>query len=317
MKKIVLIITLVLIAGLGVFLWKINKMDSAQDVKHEKWLDARRPYEVKRESLLQEIENLDDNYQETTSPRATTQILFTDLNEQVYSVCYPIMKGFSYTGTLVLSSAQLPGAEGCMSTEQFRELMEAGWDVCIQWEQEMLNKRWWRNYTVQLEGLGVAQGEILYFPKGSYSAELDTKAQELGFSIVVVEREDKESPLQAQYEEGLWHVGAMGSMTVQPKLWLREAVAADANVTYLVSFHIEKQLYNSQSFRGMLNAFEQYVTSKELVVCDILTAREHYKSRLNGIAPEQVATYEAERQNLESELAKVEKKLKELDKKYQ
>lgn len=317
MKKILFIITLVLIAGLGIFLWKINKMDSAQDSKHEKWLDARRPYEVKRETLTQKIENLDDDYQETTSPRATTQILFTDLNEQVYSVCYPIMKSYSYTGTLALSSTQLPGAEGCMSMEQFQELLKTGWDVCIQWESTTSNKKWWENFTKQLEEIGVTPGEIVYFPKGSYSADLDAKVQELGFSILIIEKEDKESPLQAEYEEGLWHVGAMGSMTVQPKLWLREAVAADANVAYLVSFSIANQLYNSQSFRGMLSAFEQYVVSKELLVCNTIVAREHYKSRLNGIAPEQVVAYEEERKKLESELAEVEKQLKKIDKKYQ
>lgn len=316
MKKIVLAVTIVLIAGLGIFLWTVNREDQAKDVAYETWMDMRRPLEVQKENLEQELKNLEQDYNDYTKPKATTQVLFTDLNEQVYSVCYPIMQEFEYTGTLVLSSTQLPGKEGCMSVEQFQELIEAGWNTCIQWEGTSVN-RWWNALKKELEKLNIQQGQEIYFPRDTYSESLDSRVSQMGFSIVICETEDTTSPLQKEHEEGIWHVGAMGCMTTQPKLWLREAVAQDANVVYTVGFQLEKQLYNEKSFRGMLKAFDEYVVSGDLLVCNTMLAREHYSSRLNGVAPEYEAKYQEDRANLEAQIADVKKQLEEIDAQYQ
>lgn len=315
-KKIIPIVTVVLAVGLFAFIWGVQKQENKTAAQHEELYEQRRPLAVKQEQLEQELEKLEAAYEKSKAPNAVVQVLFTELNEQVYSQCYPIMKEYEYTGTLAVSESQFPGEEGCMTVEQFRELIDAGWDICITWQTEQDVKKWWPNLQNKLTVLGVEPGQVVYFPKGTYRAELDTTIQELGFSIAVSSKADEEIPLQLQHEEGVWHVGAVGLMSSKPRLWLREAVAQDANIAYLVGFQLEEELYNENSFRSMLNCFDEYEATDELIATNIEEAREHYRSRIAGIAPEIESQYQEKKAALEKELSEVNEQLKEIDAKY-
>ena len=105
-------------------------------------------------------------------------------------------------------------------------------------------------------------------------------------------------------------------MTSKPRLWLREAVAQDANLAYLIGFTLEEELYNEKSFRSMLNCFDEYEATEELVTTNIVEAREHFRSRSAGVAPEIESQYQEKKVALEKELAEVKKKLEKIDAKY-
>lgn len=315
-KKIIPIVTMVLAIGLFAFVWGVQKQEKETAAQHEELYEQRRPLAVKQEQLEQELEELKSSYEKSKAPNAIVQVLFTELNEQVYSLCYPIMQEYGYTGTLAVSSDQFPGEEGCMTVEQFRELMDAGWEICITWQTGTDVKKWWPNLQNKLTVLGVEPGQVLYFPKGTYSADLDATIQELGFSIAVSSKAEEEMPLQLQYEEGVWHVGAVGLMSSKPRLWLREAVAQDAEIVYLVGFQLEEELYNENSFRSMLNCFDEYEVTEELIVTNLDEARDHYYSRSVGIDPALESQYQEKKATLEKEISEVKKQLEEIDAKY-
>lgn len=309
MKKIVPIVTIVLAIGLFAFICVVQNQDKKVVDQYESRDEQSRTLKVKQKQLEQELETLEKTYEKSKAPNAVGEIIFTDLNEQIYSVCYPIMQEYEYTGTLALSMEKFPGEEGCMTVEQFRELMEAGWDICITWQTETAVNRWWPNFQNKLTVLGVEPGEVVYFPSGTYSADAETAIQELGFKIAVVYKGGDESPLQLQYEEGIWHVGAVGLMSTKPRLWLNEAVAQDANVAYLVGFEAEEELYNEKSFRSMLNCLDEYEATDELIVTNIDDARDHYYIRSIGLAPEVESQYQQQKVALEEELAEIKEQL--------
>lgn len=317
LKRIAVIASACLLGGLLVFCLLINRKDHERDTEYKAWQSARLEAEVQCQELESQIKKLEKSYQEKTDPKATTHIVFTDLSEGVYTKCYPQMKEKKYTGTLAVSSKEFPGLEGCITVEQYKELVEDGWDVCVQWEGSNNINRWWTNLQKEMQELDMNPEGMIYFPKGTYSANLDSRLRQMGFNVVISEKEDKESPLQKDYEEDIWHLGAMGNMTVQPKKWLREAIAQDANVIFLVSFKIEHQRYDAASFPRMLSTFNDYVVTKELLVCNVKEAREHYKVRLNGVSPEIEEEYQATRKELEKELEKTQKELEKIDAQYQ
>ena len=317
MKKIAIGVILVLLVAFGFFYMKIQKEDRMQQQAYEKWVEERRPLTVKKVNYSNLLTKLEQEYENYTTPKGTTHILFTELHEDVYQVCYPLMKEYGYTGTLILSSVQLPGQENCMSMQQFEELLDAGWRTCIQWDEAFSGEQAWNSFRSELEAMDIQVGEQIYFPRETYSEELDERISDMGFVIVICEYTDTESPLQSEYEEGLWHIGAMGAMTSQPKYWLREAIANKANVVYTVGFNLEYEKYNAKSFQGMLNAFDQYEASGDLFVDDLFFAREHYYSRLAGVSPEYEEKYQKEKQGLEQQIADIDAQLKEIDEKYQ
>ena len=315
-RKILPIVTIVLAVGLFAFIWGVQKQENKKAVEHEKIYEQRRPLAVKEEQLEQKLEELENTYEKSKSPNAVTQIIFTEMDEQVYSLCYPIMQEYEYIGILALSPTEFPGEEGCMTVEQFQELVDAGWKICITWQSDDRENNWLVNLKNKMTVLGIEQGQTLYFPQGTYHADVDETIQELGFSIAIISKAEEEAPLQLQYEEGVWHVGAVGLMSSKPRLWLREAVAQDANVAFLVGFQLETELYNERSFRSMLNCFDEYEATEELVITDVDAAKEYYHTRSAGISPELESQYQQEKAALEAELADVKKQLQEIDAMY-
>ena len=272
---------------------------------------------VQLDKLERALAEVMEDYRMLTEPKATVQLFFTDLNEQVYTVCYPRLKSLGYTGTLVISAEQFPGEEGCMTEKQFEELMSEGWKICVAWPKEASGDSWWTSLKQKMSAMQMGQSQIVYFPEGSYQPELDSKIAQMGFTIVVNEVSGVESPLQEHYEEGLWHLGALGYMEAKSKVQLLDAIAKDANVIYLISFSIANQLYESTPFRGMLQIFQEYELSGDLIVSDAEEAREYHKSLLAGIAPDVEEDYKIAVQELTGEIQMLKEQLQEIDKKYQ
>lgn len=317
MKKKIIIVSLVLLAGLLFFIWQVQKKEQQEVALHQEWSEKRLPLNVKKERLEQELEDLEQKHQSDTEPKGSSQLVFTNLDERIYSVCYQTMKKYEIPGIMTLSSTQLPGKEGCITQQQFAELVEAGWTTCVQWETGKSVSRWWPALQKELEKLGIEPGKALYFPTGSYNANLDKQIEKMGFTIVINEVAAGQSPLQLNHEDGIWHVGAMGFMGPQPKNWLKDAIAQDANIIYLVNFVDQDKLYNESSFDGMMKSFDDYETKDSLLLGSLEDIREHYRSRITGVDQVQEQKYQEEKAALETELADVKAKIKELDNQYQ
>lgn len=314
-RKIGIVFLISVVSLLTLFLWESHEKEKAH-ILSEKWESERRPIRVQKEKWERQLAELNEEYRILTEPKATTQIFFTDLNEQVYSVCYPRLKSMGYTGTLVLSAEQFPGEEDCMTLEQFRELLTDGWKICIGWPKEATTDSWWTTLKQKMNASQIERSSMIYFPHGSYKSELDGKIRQMGFSIVISEKIGVESPVQENYEEGLWHLGAMGYMEAKSKVQLIDAIGKDGNIIYLVSFGISNQLYESTPFRGMIGIFQEYQLGGDLLVCDTETAREYHKNKSNGISPEVVENYQKEKEVLENEIQKLEDQLRKIDAKY-
>lgn len=310
MKKIVLMITAVLAIGLSVALMFVSKQDEQEMNKYTEWNEERRPLKVRQAELRRELEELEKNFELSRKHKGTTQVLFTDLNEQIYTECYPMMKEFKFTGVLALSPTKLPGASGCLTVEQFKELIDEGWTACITWDKDTSMKIWSEQLGERLGQMGVVLSQTVYFPKGSYQSSVDEQMKELGYSIAVYNEGEGNPLIQLQEEEGIWHLGAVGFMSQIPKMRLTECVAQKGNVVYLVGFELEHEKYVETSFRSMLGYFDSYEKNAELQVCNMEDARAHYRGRLNGVDAAEAAKYEAAKAPLEAELAELEEQLK-------
>lgn len=312
-KKIVMFITVVLLAGLVVFLWNIRQEEQRQAQKYEEIDDARRPLLVKQQEIKQQIIDLQKDYEANKMAKGTTQVIFTGLEADVYTICYPIMKEHEYTGTLALSMTQLPGMEGLMTVEQFQQLVSEGWDICIKWDAAAPVKNWWPELQKQISQLGLEPCSVVYFTAGTYTAGLDAQLQQMGFSIVVHHGEEQDSLIQLADEEGLWHIGSVGLMGEKPKLRLTEAIAQKGNITYLVGFELEDEKYNERSFRSMLGYFDTNETDLKLIVSNITEARQHYQERSVVYEQAKEEEYNRARAALEADLAAVEVELAALE----
>lgn len=305
-KKIVLGVTIVLAACLVVFLVHNEKMESEQLAQYEERDDRLRPLNVKKREIEQQITELDNAFEANKHPKGTTQVIFTGLEQEVYTVCYPIMKEFEYKGILALSWNQLPGMEGLMNEEQFRQLLNEGWELCIKWDVQTPLNTWWPQIVAFFEQQKLEMSRTAYFVTGAYNGAVDTQLQEKGFDIVFHHGEENRPLIQTVEETGIWHLGAVGLMGEKPKLRLKEALAQTGNIAYLVGFELEDEKYDERSFRSMLGYFDSYEATQELLVLGMQQTRQHYRERLVEYETTREEVYKQERAVLEAELAKVE-----------
>lgn len=312
-KKIVSALTIVLVFALGIFLWNVKQEDQKKMEMYEQQNELRRPLKIKQQDIEKQLVQLEKDYESSKLPKGTTQVIFTGLEAEVYSICYPIMKELEYTGTLAISLTQLPGMEGLMNVEQFQQLINEGWDVCIKWDSVTSSNVWWPQLQKKMKELDLETCPVVYFTSGTYTKSLDTKLQGMGFSVVVHHGEEDNALIQLAEEEGIWHLGAVGLMGEKPKLRLTEAIAQKGNITYLVGFQLEDEKYDERSFRSMLNYFDRYENSSELIVADIEEARQHYRERLTGYDQAKEEQYQQDKAALEEELATVKKQIEDVE----
>lgn len=301
----------VMIVVLAVLITNDQKKEEAEAAQYEEISEARRPLLVKQQQLERELKELEENYESERTPKGSTQIVFTELDARVYSEIYPIMKRYNFKGILSLSLSEYPGAEGCMSLPQFKELMNAGWTACITWDTETKLDAWWMLMSAKIQELGIAMPTTAYFKTGTYTTGIDDVLKEKGITAVYHHGEELDL-IQLSYEEELWHLGAVGLMGEKPKLRMEEAIEAKGNVAFLVGFELEDELYNENSFTSMLNYFDTYRASDELVVGSLADAANHYQTRYSEADGDVSAAFQREKEALETELADIAKQLEEL-----
>ena len=304
-KKIVIVITFVLAICLGIFLFLNTKAEQTEAEKYDQENEELRPLLVKKSEMEQRIKELDDAYEASKHPKATTQVIYTGLEQEVYSICYPIVEEFEYTGILALAWNQLPGMDGCMSLEQFQELIGKGWEICIKWDVQTPVDTWWPQIEKFFKEQSLEMTKIVYFVTDAYNSQLDEVLQSKGFEIVYHHGEDGKPLIQTTEEDGLWHLGAVGLMGEKPKLRLKEAVAQTGNITYLVGFELEDEKYDERSFKAMLSYFDSYEANQELLVLNTQNTRQHYRDRLIGHETERDEEYKQQRAALVEELEKI------------
>lgn len=316
MKKILVAIILILTGGLAFFLWQENEKEQEIIVQYEKQYEESLELNVQKRDIQQKIEDLEQDYKKNIQSTGTVQVLFTEMSSYVYELCYPIMESYGFTGILALSPTQFPGAEGCMSLEQFSDLIESGWTTCIAWQQGETVEAWLPSLLESLQQIEIEQGQTVYFPKNTYDRDLDESLRKYGFSIVVHHGEKGEILIPTEATEDIWRIGAVGLMGDRPKRRLNEALKVQGNIVFTVGFRLEEELYNERSFTSMLDYFEVYQNEKQLLVSNFIEAREHYVARKDIPETDESSKYLQEKATLEAELQAIEERLQELDALY-
>lgn len=314
MKKIVPAITVLVIVMLGLLLWIDRKEEMAQAEIYQEWDYLRQPISERVADLEKKISELDAELKDSMTPKGTIEILFTDLNKDVFDIAYPLLDEYDYTATLALSGTSLPGMDGCMTKEQFETLMDAGWETCVLYDGKELIP-WWRTLREQLDNRDIKKPREIYFPHGKYKAEMDDMIKQLGFTIAII-KDNNKSPIVTKDEVDLWHVGAVGYMTSKARTWMEEAADKDGNVVFCVSFNEGNEQFQKPGFPSMLTLFDYSRASGDIAVMNVDEAREHYTSRVTGHNPKLEERYREKKERLESKLVDVKKKLEELDAQY-
>ena len=316
MRRAAVIVMLVLLtAVLAVFLWFENRGAQAKQEANEKMEQEIRPLELERHSLQQELDSLNSEYTREAQGEGSLVLLFTNLDERIYTEIFPIMKEFGFAGVLALSENSFPGGEGCMSREQFEELMDAGWECCLKWKPGSDTGDWAEAGGRLAANAGVDCPAAAYFPADTYEAETDDILKKRGFLTAVHHGEGGLSVVSSEIGEGLWHPGAMGWEQKGASKMMDEAVAQRGNLIFTIGTDAPGEEYEKDSYIAMLEKANVYRNVNDLQVTTLTGAREYRKSLEEGRS-EIDENYSERKMQLEAQMKELNERINEIIEKY-
>lgn len=308
--------TAILLAGLlSFFLWKEYQYAEREKeiaVEMEKEL---RPFELERAAINRKLEDLEKEFNGNVKSRGSLIILFSNLNKEIYDEAYPQMKEYGFVGTLALSETQRPGKPGCLSQEQFNELINEGWKCCLRWETDSEQAEWLAICDALAGECGIARPGIVYFPYDTYKNEKDEFLMGNGVGIVIQHGEEDRSLIMTESEEGIWHPGAVAYSQDEGCRLLAETMNQKGNLIYTVGSDSEEEVYEQDKFGSMLAEADKYVKSENLLVTDLQEARK-YHEQMKSEKEKLENGYLDQKEELENQLKEVEDKMDIVTEKY-
>lgn len=314
-KVAAIILSLVLAAGLGFSIWKERQENQEVQRKAARLEKELSPLEVEKNRLQQELAALKSDYKEELKGDGSFVLLFTDLSETIYTEIFPKMKNYGFTGILTISPVQYPGQEGCLSTEQFKSLLDAGWACCLKWEEDAKPEEWLSDSRETVRVVGIAEPETVYFPEKTYSSDLDSFFVKEGFTAAVHHGEGDLPLVTSEAEDGLWHPGAMAWSQSGAEQMLEEAALRGGNLVFTVGSDSEQEQYEEEAFANMLWRVKNYCDEEGMRVYGLLEAME-YRREVGEGDSEAEKGYKEKRRSLEEEIAGLEEEMERITGEY-
>jgi len=307
-KAAAIILSLILAVGLGFSIWK-ERQENREILRKAAELEKELgPLEVERNRLQQELISLKKDHKDALEGDGSIVLLFTDLSEAVYTDIFPKMKGYGFTGMLAVSALQYPGQEGCMSTEQFQSLLNAGWSCCLKWDADAEPREWFKSCEEIIRITGIGEPNAVYFPADAYDSGKDSFLAGKGFGIAVHHGEEGLSLIASEAEEGLWHSGAMGWNQSGAEPMLEEAAVQGGNLVFTVGSDSQNEQYAEEAFANMLWQVNEFHKNEGLRVCSLSEARE-YRKEVGEAGNQEEEGYREQRRELEAEIQELEEEM--------
>lgn len=307
-------IIVMIIIGLIVMVLLPGRREQEKQTNHEKAESLLRPLRVEKRDLEQKLDALERKYENQVHSSGTASILFTDLDQRIYTEIYPVMEKYELTGTVVISKTSLPDQYGRMTTAQIRELLSAGWKCCPGWQtgNRMTDMA---ELEKVIAGFGDGTSDAIYFEKGTYTQAYDAELIKAGYKTVIHHGEEGLALVGAGSEKPLWHTGAIGFLGNEPAAKLLDAMDKKEHINYTVGYTLEEEKYNVSQFSTMLRKLSSYSKNGKLIVMSPWDAREYYKS----ISGEQRAAEKKtakKKEELKEEIEKVETRMQAIRDEY-
>ena len=252
MKKAIALVLVVLILAGG--LLYMRRADQQEKRRMQELYAAVEPLQRQREVLAAERDNLETSYALQMRDPGTVELLFRELDAQIFTDVYPQMRDRGIVGVLGISTHQYPGSRDKLKFEQYSRLLMDGWGSCFIYEKTDDFDSWYAQVAKWLERDGLPVPTAVFFPDNTYDESLDEALIRCGIQTVIHNAEDGHSATVTSLTGELWHTGAMP--------WNYTGVNSDtellartngANLVFTISFKNLWDAYEADAFSTVLD----------------------------------------------------------------
>lgn len=249
------------------------------------------PLERERASLIEERDQLQADYALKFRDYATTEILFTSLDAQIFTDVYPVMRDHDVVGVLGFSYQEMPIYYNKLTVDQCLQLIGDGWGTCIIFDQGWGSfTSWYENLSRTLTAYKLPVPTSIYFASDNYYTEetrdaLNEEMIACGIQTVILNAADGRTNTVTDVTGDLWTTGAMpfnytGSATDTELLGRTDG----ANLCFTMKFNEVWDLSNPVN-KGKNEIAEAKAFSSVLASWDEMLYDENPLDELESVGP--------------------------------
>lgn len=292
-----------------------DQIKKEKDVYYGKMEQEVETFVKEKKQLETDLLDLEKKYDNEINGKASVELLFTDLNENIYTDIYPWMKEYGYIGTLAISPKSFPGQKDCLSMKQFKELINAGWQCCLKWDESSDINEWLSSCRELAKALEIKLVNAVYFPTGSYNSKYDEILMKEGILVVVYHDENDLLSINSKFKNDLWYSSALAWNSNQATSILSNLMNQKGNMVYTIGSESIYEKYEEGNFIAMLKRLKSFSEKNSILVYNLLEAREYCKEIENK--RESIENnYKPQKEVLESKIAELDKKIDSVYDKY-
>lgn len=179
---------LLVIAGLaaGLFLILTGEQAAGQQASAVRSsYDPAGPLVMQKSNLYKQRDRVQKEYTQRIQGMGTVTLLFTQPDAVFMDVVVPLMEQNGLTGMVAFGVDYMPGMDGCMTLEQWRQLEKAGWGVCYWWDGQERLSDWMEQLNGQFAPMELPASLAVYVPEGLYNSDLLVQARQMNLRALV------------------------------------------------------------------------------------------------------------------------------------
>lgn len=307
-KIVAIICTVVFLLGIGGFLGYTFYTDSIEEQELERIKGLSMSLEIKKEQYKRELNNLERDMLDSLPAGSTMTMVVTSVKSELYTKLYPLFNAThelcvpetdpALVGTMCLSPTSLPGDDGCITMDEYRELMDAGWTTAIYVSNKDVAdlEAYISNLQSILADRGIALPKVAYFEKRTYTPNYDGILVRHGIEGIFHHEENGFDLICQDTESVIWRVGSVDWNTKIISLALLDSILnTPGSTSFTISFDKDEPnsyFYGDPMANGsidrMLDKIREHIVKGNINVRDILVGREIYSNFLaeyNAKAP--------------------------------
>lgn len=315
-KKILALLAGICVIVIAVVIGKDYKENQELEEVLRECEEEAAPLEKELRGIEVEMDKLTMQLADASMEHGTFTLVFTDLDALVAEEIWPDVQNYQMTGMLMLSEEQLPGLDGMITMPMFQEIIESGWEYCLEWNGEEELENWLEDRKEQLEEQNIAFPQTLSFREGTYREEYDEILKEYGITCAIYHGEGvTHSAVIDMNEQSLWRLQTYPFHIEDGKLIAENAVSSGKSISFTIGNRTKAEQYQRESMNTLLEYLKKWEEKDGLKIITAKEARKYQQEQYQQ-RKEQNLGLEEQYNQLEDQRQKLQKTIDAIYEKY-
>lgn len=267
---------------------------------------------VEKNRIEDEISKKQGEYDTLVNGKGNIILMFKDVDNRLYTEIKNGVSKHGMTGTILLSKKEFPGQSGCMTMNQFKEMLQMGWKYCINWEAGESKDTWMSYWSHKLGDNSLEMPKAVHFEKNAYSEELDAFLLQNGFEVCIQQDIGGSVLIVDKCEGSPWDICTVPWNASGAKTLMQQAALAGGTIVFGFGSQKDTEEYKDTVFASMMSTLRDYVKNDKILITDVISAKKD--EEVPADVRKELEVIGKEMDDLKAQLTEVEK---EMDKAYE